>query len=127
MATLAGRATKDTSNESNTTERARPEILGSSTAFLLAALSRSVTSPRANSIDAQVPLSTEKICNGQAHNRLTGILVIKSLATFGPPCPICFSLIAWGIVRRDLLFVAARAGFFGLGSDAAILVLRPAD
>ncbi len=27
----------------------------------------------------------------------------------------------------DRLFVAARAGFFGLGSDAAILVLRPAD
>jgi DNA-binding beta-propeller fold protein YncE len=27
----------------------------------------------------------------------------------------------------DQLFVAARAGFFGLGSDAAILVLRPAD
>jgi hypothetical protein len=27
----------------------------------------------------------------------------------------------------DRLFVAARAGFFGLGSDAAILVLRPAN
>jgi hypothetical protein len=27
----------------------------------------------------------------------------------------------------DRLFVAARAGYFGLGSDAAILVLRPAD
>jgi DNA-binding beta-propeller fold protein YncE len=27
----------------------------------------------------------------------------------------------------DRLFVAARAGFFGLGSDAAILVLRPTD
>jgi hypothetical protein len=27
----------------------------------------------------------------------------------------------------DRLFVAARAGFFGLGSDAAILVLRPVD
>ena len=27
----------------------------------------------------------------------------------------------------DRLFVAARAGFFGLGSDAAVLVLRPAD
>jgi hypothetical protein len=27
----------------------------------------------------------------------------------------------------DRLFVAARAGYFGLGSDAALLVLRPAD
>jgi len=27
----------------------------------------------------------------------------------------------------DRLFVPARAGFFGLGSDAAVLVLRPAD
>jgi hypothetical protein len=27
----------------------------------------------------------------------------------------------------DRLFVAARAGFFGLGSDAAILTVRPAD
>ena len=27
----------------------------------------------------------------------------------------------------DRLFVAARAGFFGLGSDAALLVLRPTD
>jgi hypothetical protein len=27
----------------------------------------------------------------------------------------------------DRLFVAARAGFFGMGSDAAILVLRPQD
>ena len=27
----------------------------------------------------------------------------------------------------DRMFVAARAGFFGLGPDAAILVLRPAD
>jgi hypothetical protein len=27
----------------------------------------------------------------------------------------------------DRLFVAARAGFFGLGSDAAILVVRPLD
>jgi hypothetical protein len=27
----------------------------------------------------------------------------------------------------DRLFVAARSGFLGLGSDAAILVLRPVD
>jgi hypothetical protein len=27
----------------------------------------------------------------------------------------------------DRLFVAARAGYFGLGSDAALLVLRPID
>jgi len=27
----------------------------------------------------------------------------------------------------DRLYVAARAGFFGPGSDAAILVMRPAD
>jgi hypothetical protein len=27
----------------------------------------------------------------------------------------------------DRLFVAARASFFGLGSDAAVLVLRPTD
>jgi DNA-binding beta-propeller fold protein YncE len=31
------------------------------------------------------------------------------------------------VPELDRLFVAARAGFFGLGSDAAILVLRPAD
>jgi hypothetical protein len=29
------------------------------------------------------------------------------------------------VPELDRLFVAARAGFFGLGSDAAILVLRP--
>jgi hypothetical protein len=27
----------------------------------------------------------------------------------------------------DRLFVAARAGYFGFGSDAAILVMRPTD
>jgi DNA-binding beta-propeller fold protein YncE len=31
------------------------------------------------------------------------------------------------VPNLDRLFVAARAGFFGLGSDAAILVLRPTD
>jgi YVTN family beta-propeller protein len=31
------------------------------------------------------------------------------------------------VPELDRLFVAARAGFFGLGSDAAILVLRPTD
>ena len=31
------------------------------------------------------------------------------------------------VPELDRLFVAARAGFFGLGSAAAILVLRPAD
>jgi len=31
------------------------------------------------------------------------------------------------VPELDLLFVAARAGFFGLGSDASILVLRPTD
>ena len=31
------------------------------------------------------------------------------------------------VPELDRLFVAARAGFFGLGSDAAILVLRPVD
>jgi hypothetical protein len=29
------------------------------------------------------------------------------------------------VPKPDRLFVAARAGFFGLGSDAAILVFRP--
>jgi len=29
------------------------------------------------------------------------------------------------VPELDRLFVAARAGFFGLGSDAAILVFRP--
>jgi hypothetical protein len=31
------------------------------------------------------------------------------------------------VPELDRLFVAARAGFFGMGSDAAILVLKPAD
>ena len=31
------------------------------------------------------------------------------------------------VPELDRVFVAARAGFFGLGSDAAILVLRPAE
>jgi hypothetical protein len=31
------------------------------------------------------------------------------------------------VPHLDRLYVAARAGFFGLGSDAAILVLRPKD
>ena len=31
------------------------------------------------------------------------------------------------VPELDRMFVAARAGFFGLGSDACILVLRPAD
>jgi hypothetical protein len=31
------------------------------------------------------------------------------------------------VPELDQLFVAARAGFLGLGGDAAILVLRPID